>query len=97
MTDKELLRLAAMAAGYPFLYFYEHTGVATVEIDGKQTDWNPLIDDGDALRLSIDLDIAIPMIQAAAGISWDKPDRYAATRRAIVRAAAAIAAQEKPL
>ena len=68
--------------------------------------WNPLESDGDALRLAVKLGIDIinssPTLAQAvkfskkttAGGYADEPrdpDTYAATRRAIVRAAAAIA------
>jgi hypothetical protein len=52
-------------------------------------EWNPLTDDGDALRLAVKLDLSI---DDACVIYSDgaSDDRYAATRRAIVRAAASI-------
>ncbi len=43
MTDRELLEYAAKAAGLDHLW--------VVEIDGISPNWNPLTDDGDALRL----------------------------------------------
>lgn len=52
MTDRELLELAAMAAGIEL----DHEG--TAEVDGefavtkKMMAWKPLTDDGDALRLA---------------------------------------------
>lgn len=56
MTDRELLELAAKAAGYP----------TSLRVDGLEIEWNgrwvfwdPLTDDGDALRLSVQLRIAI--------------------------------------
>ena len=59
-TDRELLELAAQAAGMNTREF------ATDSItrwhwrdDGTHTAWNPLTDDGDALRLAVDLDLAI--------------------------------------
>jgi hypothetical protein len=61
--------------------------------------WNPLTDDGDALRLTVKLGLVItPNYHAEqqslgviefTGIE-DSPDPYAPTRRAIVRAAAEI-------
>lgn len=59
--------------------------------------WSPLTDDGDALRLAVKLDMIIDVRgNHSAAAVWpdvvepiDK-DPYAATRRAIVRAAAAI-------
>jgi len=57
MTDKELLELAARAAGYkfdstePFEISKEHKG------ETYWFEWNPLIYDGDALRLAVKLNI----------------------------------------
>ena len=90
MTDRELLELAAKAAGIAH--------VTPMMIEWGQ--WNPLTYDGDALRLAVELRMAIDIggggfAQAVCGepecaeaqedISLDP---YAATRRAIVRAAA---------
>jgi hypothetical protein len=65
--------------------------------------WNPLTDDGDALRLAVKLEIAINPFAGKTVVAhtesgrlghekWDcwDDDPYAATRRAIVRAAAEI-------
>lgn len=65
--------------------------------------WNPLTDDGDALRLAVKLDMYVyvnrvdEVVSAQAGYHGEHKfyenfydDMYAATRRAIVRAAAAI-------
>ena len=102
MTDRELMELAARAAGLDV-----HRGekwqsdmlfravprpnsplVANVE-------WNPLADDGDALRLAVKLGLIVDAgaHRASDGMgSWSaqagERDGYAATRRAIVRAAA---------
>jgi hypothetical protein len=100
MTDRELLELAAKAIG-------------TVYVDGASWDegagWNPLYDDGDALRLAVNLDICVePFSPEKSTIAyldalvhkvdeacqspreWHGTDPCAATRRAIVRAAAEI-------
>lgn len=47
MADRELLELAAKAAGYD----YKPLNGVIVE-DGIPGNWNPLADDGDALRLA---------------------------------------------
>ena len=98
MTDIELLELAAKAAGYT-INFNDYM-VSSAEIDywiedsGEGRYWNPLTDDGDALRLAVKLGID-PMFNKpcvyAAGF-WENMDAdpTAATRRAIVRAAAEI-------
>jgi hypothetical protein len=103
MNDRELLELAAKAAGISADYW---------TVDG----WNPLYDDGDALLLAVNLGINIsfppymkherPVVHA--GKYWDNSDDcwypfeelldinpYAATRRAIVRAAAQIGREMK--
>ena len=109
MTDKELLELAAKAAGYNFEWFGQHFHIG---IDERRfTSWNPLTDDGDALRLAVKLKIRIvefdDTVVKARAVSWNKgnavcalwepegDDPYAATRRAIVRAAAEIGKEMK--
>ena len=99
MTDKELLELAAKAAGV------DHRRLPDAWPDRFDDDqWNPLIDDGDALRLAVKLNIVVwecnqydrAMAEArygeARGEYWEfvGEDSYAATRRCITRAAAAI-------
>ena len=91
-TDRELLELAARAAGIEIVEWscIEEScdAIARLE-DMRLHKWNPLTDDGDALRLAVKLGIDISEAQVC---YWDKVgnDPYAATRRAIVRAAAAI-------
>lgn len=90
MTDRELLEMAAKAANYPANY---ETSLGRF--------WNPLTDDGDALRLAVKLNMAVDIRKgepwtdavAACGLNCREHhngDPSAATRRAIVRAAAAI-------
>ena len=101
MTDSELLELAAKAALYAFRKEISPIGIDLFYVDGHR--WNPLTDDGDALRLAVKLNmgISIPVFNKhrADVISFRHPlvnaieegnDPYAATRRAIVRAAAKI-------
>lgn len=67
MTDRELLELAAKAAGieaWPGVGFQSHmlfTRPAKADLDGRVMgiEWNPLADDGDALRLATRLLIDI--------------------------------------
>jgi len=81
MTDRELLELAARAAG---LIPNEFAGNSHF-MDGVLEMWCPLTDDGDALRLAVDLRLIKNSHQ------WlDEFAGHAATRRAIVRAAAEI-------
>ncbi|HYD34133.1 MAG TPA: hypothetical protein VEA39_06130 [Methylophilaceae bacterium] len=100
-TDRELLELAATAAGFD-IEDDEFRGEVVFADDGKR--WAPLHDDGDALRLAVKLGIGT--LPKAAGVrnetavcahqfGWHvfdqlPADPYAATRRAIVTAAAEI-------
>ena len=97
-ADRELLVLAAKAASYEY---YKHGGY--IVVDGIPGNWNPLTDDGDALRLAVKLKIDIlqriaePRVAAVAAMHSPKiesvPDegqRLSVTRTVIVRAAAAI-------
>lgn len=87
-TDRELLELAAKAAGYgePFDWPCYHGP------------WNPIQDDGDALRLAVKLGIELyfegceedDAVWANEVMLWTDGERMESTRRAIVRAAAAI-------
>jgi hypothetical protein len=92
MTDKELLELAAKAIGLPECGWM---GPAFMYVkDNQFTDWNPLTDDGDALRLAVKLRLT-PHIDGNLTDCEDctvahLDDPYAATRRAITRAAAEI-------
>ena len=88
MTDRELLELAAKAYGLE---------KAKLRIEFNQ--WNPLADDGDALRLAVKLNLLLDVIEGASGVQAlniaffseiHHDDPYAATRRAIVCAAAEI-------
>ena len=107
MTDRELLELAAKAAGY------------TIEVNGHDingydwywchqiaNNWNPLTNDGDALRLAVKVGLLIGIeekkmlsyvaheeTKVFAEVPYDDAinfDPYAATRMAIVLAAAEI-------
>ena len=108
MNDREMLELAARAAGKSIdqdtfgEYQDAHRGM--VVADGEH--WNPLTDDGDALRLAVKLNLDIRYESYDAGVAvivggaWDgapeavheifERDGPRATRRAIVRAAADI-------
>ena len=97
MTDKELLEAAARAAGLP-TFASGATGLR-VASDGCKSGyiWNPLTDDGDALRLAVKLGLVVDAGAHKAGDGmgvWfaqvGDRDHNAATRRAIVRAAAEI-------
>ena len=104
MNDRELLEMAAKAAGI--------TGITRdggIELSKDHAKppydwrmWNPLTDDGDALRLAVALrmDIRIygtdvRVFCCGVTVLEGPPDFYAATRRAIVRAAAEIGREMK--
>ena len=106
MTDKELLELAAKAAGVKYDADASNPHPKSVAfwglwfvIDGEPSEyqrryWNPLTDDGDALRLAVKLRLT-PHIDGNLTDCEDctvahLDDPYAATRRAITRAAAEI-------
>jgi hypothetical protein len=104
MTDRELLELAAKAAGIEIAWHKwvidpKATGGCCFALVGTYTYWNPLTDDGDALRLAVKLGLTITsnyhVEQKGLGVIVfteleDSEDFCAATRRAIVRAAAEI-------
>ena len=102
MTDRELLEAAAKAAGMPHTYNEFWSGFYIRNPDGSWVPnhhWNPLTDDGDALRLMVSLRMNVHLDSNMVdvdpdGISWFSEaygtDPHAATRRAIVRAAAEI-------
>jgi hypothetical protein len=109
MTDRELLELAAKAAGYDFnrVWYDEQSGILVWEppIIYESRDWNPLTDDCDALRLAVRLGMNVfQAAKSAYALPSDDDgtyeeqvryvdvanDQFAATRRAIVRAAAEI-------
>lgn len=100
MTDKELIALAAKAAGYE-IYQWSDKCVRT---DDKDKQWNPLTDDGDAMRLAVKLCMTIctdgDLFVSAGFLFTNGPlvtqdieevgCKESATRRAITRAAAQI-------
>jgi hypothetical protein len=122
MTDRELLELAAKAAGMglPSIEDFDEIGRQYCESLGLWVQrpwgwgwWNPLTDDGDALRLAVKLRITIDLTDCVCCVrvasneldgenedfsirhspefrDCEVPDAMAATRRAIVRAAAAL-------
>ena len=91
-TDRELLEKAAKAAGMkPETWFDGHND------EGRETGdyWNPLTDDGDALRLAIRLNLIVHkgFVYTPTGKLFDYSNlncSIGATRLAIVRAAAEI-------
>jgi len=107
MTDKEMLELAAKAAGMT-LTLGGYLEAVREDEEGRQ--WNSLTDDGDAMRLAVKLHINIEIwnvdnlvraniyiLHRGHGCFEERytVDPYAATRRAIVRAAAEIGKEMK--
>jgi hypothetical protein len=92
MNDRELLEMAAKAAGNG-AEWYSGIGMGLDNGTSVPTFWNPLGSDADAFRLAVKLGLldratfppAVAYEAATNGGDW-----YAATRRAIVRAAAEI-------
>ncbi|BBT41029.1 hypothetical protein [Pseudomonas putida] len=113
MTDQQLLELAAKAAGIEggwgpvFNIGNDEVDVSDIWfLDSPETGsiWDPLTDDGDALRLLCKLQLSLNSNSATVGVGgytpgWDHVfaqeqivdgDAQSAHRRAIVRAAAEI-------
>ena len=101
-TDRELLNLAAKAVE---LVYHATCKDGTKCIHDGRGYWNPIADDGDAFRLAVKLNLRVhfcPVLNRAivrehflSPRVWieygkDHSDTLAATRRAIVRAAAYI-------
>jgi hypothetical protein len=117
MTDRELLELAAKTywgneiddvcsiewdsadncIAYTHADNQDHNGNDVAFL------WNPLTDDGDALRLAVKLNIDVFGASDCRVCEWDdgvvteqsNNDPYTATRRAITRAAAEIGKEMK--
>jgi hypothetical protein len=113
-TDRELLELAAKAAGLEINWRCQRerdeagSGDVGLWLTTDHTCWNPLTDGDDALRPAVKLHLTImlgPMSCKVVQVSAEDDDGadctahaferlcadpYAATRRAIVRAAAAL-------
>lgn len=113
MTDRELLELAAKAAGLNIKSYAVDTDdkfihlIVGPKFTKEKIAWNPLADDGAALRLAVKLGLLVhgsdspSTVWCQVGECPDafleaaKPDPYAATRRAITRAAAEIGRSDK--
>ena len=120
MDDRTMLELAAKAAGIDLEFrvlrwtdgseypcYVDRDSVSTLANTEIVVRWNPLTDDGDALRLAVKLELSVDTNWYNCDACWftektivssfdsveEEPhndDPYAATRRAITRAAAAI-------
>ena len=106
MTDRELLENAAKAAGVHCKGWVMpggrsdgwHGMYTGSDEDGSYLRWNPLTDDGDALRLAVKLGLVVDCSRPSAGEPWKQHaiwldelmSNAQLTRRAIVMAAAEI-------
>ena len=100
MNDRELLELAAKAAGVEIIFYDTHSkkDVCAKKDDfGPDRYWNPLIDDGDALRLAVKIymfdgslfDLFLKFRLEEVRVDGGRGDEEI-VRRAIVRVAAEI-------
>lgn len=104
MTDRELLRLAAKAAGWKAIDFLcdSGNGMANVyDADGRHEYWNPLEPGADAFRLAVELNQTICIFPHEVEVFTeegecvsialdDGDDKELVVCRAIVQAAAEI-------
>jgi hypothetical protein len=105
MTDKELLEFAAQGAGYKLKKWCDPSEdcegffIAYLPAPGRESEypnywseefWNPLIDDGDALRLAVILNIDFSRFSIETTDLNQYNSKLSAIRRGIVCAAAEI-------
>lgn len=100
MTGLELLERAAQAAGLEYTTTDGMERLVVRRADGLRCPWDPLNDDGDALRLASRLRLSITMYdegvttrhfsRVTKTLGSENGREDAATRRAIVTAAAAM-------
>lgn len=103
--DRKLLEAAARAAGVYYWVDRDIIMTHGYDGPGSAKEWNPLESDADAFRLAVSLNLRVvfhPALNQALVREYhsnhkkwlengeDHADPYAATRRAIVRAAAAM-------
>lgn len=101
MTDRELIELAAKAAGIE-LCVWGTKGAENFAVMPRGERWNPLESDADAFRLAVKLRLLVDVNESSTDAAdgdirheafevQHGSDPYAATRRAITMAAAKIA------
>ena len=111
MDEKQMLLMAAKAAGFDNVEWGEAYPIGDATVDCTDmlfvddAPWDPLNDDGDALRLAVKLRLVLGIERDRSCTSvgdhsgrfgvqpWGAEGPEAATRLAIVRAAAAIGEQ----
>lgn len=108
MTDRELLEAAARAAGIELVWDASPMDTPRLKDGSRQIYWNPLREDGDALRLAVKLRLQVHIEDYGSAARLCDSDAWTgcesklyggievATRRAIVRAAAAPPRGEQP-
>jgi hypothetical protein len=108
MTDRELLEAAAKAAGIELGWDARGAHEIIPGISGNEAVWSPLDDDAQAFRLAVKLHLEIDIGVMLTGINGlldnqkdlaseiHGDDPAAATRRAIVRAAASLSQEKQP-
>ena len=73
-SDRELLELAAKAAGYRICHLVDEGRAAYVSDDlvGERFYWRPYVDDGDALRLAVRLRMIVSLADCCccAVVDW---------------------------
>ena len=110
MDDRTMLELAAKAAGIEWIPANTEKGIELEPVfglwlkihgepyEGQRRRWNPLADDGDALRLAVTLGLVIDCSRPSCGEPFKQHTIWLdqlmgnaeLTRRAITRAAAEI-------
>ena len=103
MSDREMLEFAAKAAGIDVRWYQGDCLRVADKCNGFAGKWNPITDDGDALRLAVKLRMSVfhslndvYVVDDDGDIEVEeghKRDSLAATRRAIVLVAAEIGRQ----
>jgi len=95
-SDRELLELAAKAAGYAVVPHMNAKSCSDLHFILARQNWNPIKDDGDALRLAVKLQLfdTSRVFDLRLEETRNNPKRSdeEILRRAIVRAAAEIGA-----
>lgn len=99
MSDRKMLEDAAKAAGIDVRWYQVDCLRVADKCNGFAGKWNPLTDDGDALRLAVKLHllygINTDILNHYLALELPSDDPLAAIRRAIVRAAAEIGRKMK--
>lgn len=72
MEDRELLRMAAKAGGIEISTWSNcQAGGFQTQDSAKGKFWNPMTDDGDAMRLSVKLHVSVDMFVGGCEVGYD--------------------------